>query len=240
MIDYHEAKKIDYKVYHDARSELHLTAGWAEVFVADESSAKIIRSTIFEKANVPTSSSFGVSVPFVFSVHPTYRNISVLALPGIRQVSYKFSQQVNARKYDYSFQGTFLQNAILMKYNLIPYGKKLRLSLFAGPNVRLIVGNKSSVSEIYRNTNSQDTLLVLKTFTLRGGLDVDVFVALDLGYQFNNGSVLYAGIRNQFNPFQRTFAFGTRGLDFTIQSHPISLFLGYRPKIKSRPSALKQ
>jgi hypothetical protein len=238
LIDYHEAKKIPFKVYEDVRGEMNLTFGIVEAIFTDESTAKIFSSDIFEKGKIPTAYSFGAAIPVTYSAHPSYGRISVLALPGFRQITYGFSQQVNARKYNYSFKGTILQVALLMKYNLIPYGNKLQANLQAGPNIRWLVGDNSTISETYRNSSNRDTLTFRETVSIKGNVDVDLFTGLELGYQFNNGGLLYLGVRNHFNPFRRTFYFGTRGVETVIQSQPFSLFLGYRPKMKSGLTAL--
>jgi hypothetical protein len=97
LIDYHEAKKIPYQEYDDVRSEMNLTFGLVEASLIDESSARIVRSDLFDLAKIPTTSSFSASLPVLFSAHPSYGRISVMALPGIRLVSYGYNQLVGAR-----------------------------------------------------------------------------------------------------------------------------------------------
>lgn len=240
LIDYHEAKKIPYKVYEDVRGEMHFTLGWVEAALIDESSAKIVRSDLFDLLKIPTSSSFSASLPVLFSSHPSYGRISIMALLGVRTISYKYSQLVGARNYNFSFNGIHLQSLFLLKYKLIPYGKKIQLGLHAGPNVPWLVGNDAKLSETYRNLNNRDTLVSIAASNFKNGFNVDIFVGVDLGYELKNGSLFYAGIRGLVSPYKSTFILGRRALDFSIQSQPIALFIGYRPKPKSGITTLKR
>lgn len=232
LVGHHQSKGIPFQIYQDARSDMQLILGWIELAAGQEIGAKISTSDVFESASLSTASSYGISLPIQFSQHPTYGRLSFMALPGLRKVKYGFEQTQQFRTYNFAYEATYLQSAFLLKYNLMPARKTVQIGVYAGPNLRGLLNNSTKMNESYLNINNRDTVLMRDILSLSGNLDVDALVGLDLGFNTKKSGQFYVGIRSQITPFKRNFLFGTNERSFTVQSLPISLFLGYRPKIK--------
>lgn len=232
MVDYHQSKAIPFHVYGDERAEMKLVFGWVEFAHGQELGAKISASDVFDPGNIPTASSYGISIPIQFSQHPSYGPLSLMVLPGLRKVKYGFEQTQLFRTYNFEYEANYLQSGFLLKYNLLPARQKIQLGLYAGPNLRGLLSDAAKITERYQNINNRDTTLTRGVLSLSGNLNVDALLGFDLGINTKNAGQFYLGARAQLTPFKRNFIFGTNERNFTIQSIPLNLFLGFRPQIK--------
>jgi hypothetical protein len=239
LVDYHEANKIPFQTHQDLRSEPHFTFGWIEPFWL-VGQPKIIKSDVFDEGSIKGAIQLGLNFPIHLSQHPTYNRFSIMILPGIRYLNYSQAQNINFRQTSFSSKETIAQAAFFGKYNLLRPGKNFQIGLYAGVNFHTVLSSQTNLVETYRDNSNQTVTLNRNVTSLTEPIEVNLMTGADLGYVLPNGSMIYAGLRNQYNPYAKNYLLGTKLVSLNIETLPISLYFGIRPKIRSGLLRLRQ
>jgi hypothetical protein len=239
LVGYHEANKIPFETYQDLRSEPHFTLGWLESFWLAGPS-KIVSSDLFDEPSINDAIHLGLNFPIHLSQDPTYNRFSIMFLPGIRYFNYAHSENISFRQSSFSSTATSAQLAFLVKYNLLRPGQKMQLGLYAGINFHTMLNSQTSLVETYRDNSNQTIVLDRKAFLFMQATEMNYMAGLDLGYVLPNGSLIYTGLRSQSNPYTNLYLLGSTQSQLSIETSPISLYLGIRPKIRSSLRKLRQ
>jgi hypothetical protein len=236
---FHETKSIPYQYFQDLREEMRMSVGVVEAQYSPEPMTRLSDGAggFYENTVVNSAMSMGLALPLTFSAHPSVQRLSLQVQPMLKHIRYQINY--NRAPYDvyaFNFRSTLFQVPVLLSYRFTPASQKFHLQGRLGPNFWIGLKDGKNVNWIFENNLGRDTLVTvpIRYFgTTDSEVFVDLFGEIDLTLNLQNGRSVYLGIRGNAAPFKRDFQITPTGNFYRVISYPLSMVLGYRPRLKS-------